>query len=268
MTKSNARAQRRRAQAGASLLETLFTVFIGTLILGGTVACMVGAASSADRAQTFGGLQTQGRKATDELLYELRGASAVLASQTLAATAYTTSASTIVFSGPGLTLDASSNPDVLSAITDYYAFSYDSNGTTLYETIVPGTGSVRPTRTRMVMAKNVSAFSLTYKVRDQYKATSTGSYSHALLYAATATPTAYVNGAMTTCTLSGQTATISSVTSGADVEFVYPVSPTNTSALASVTQVDATITMQQVSGKAITRTITLNGTARLRNVRL
>jgi len=267
---SRCRARRgRRAQHGATLVEALVTAFIGTLILTGTAACMIAASSTADRVQTLGGLQMKAQRATDEMLYQLRGGSQVLTSQTLAGTSYTTSANDIVISSPGLSTDYNGFPDILTAVTDYFAYDYDADQKKLYETIVPGTGSNRPARTRMVLAKEVTAVTFTYRVREQVRNLSSGSYSKVLAYTATATPTAYVNGAKQTCSYntSTRTATISSVPLGADVEFVYPVSPSDTSALAKVTQVDATVTLAETSGRSVTRTVTLSGTARLRNMR-
>jgi hypothetical protein len=260
--------RRRRGQAGISLIEALVTAFIGTLVLTGTVTCMVGVASSADRAQTYGVLQARSQKASDELLYELRGASQVLASRTINGVTYTTGASSVVFSAPGLSI-SSGTPDILTSVTDYFAFAYSPDTKILYQSISPGTGSVRPTRTAMALAKKVNSVAFTYQVREQFTASTAGTFSKVLTYTATGTPMAYVDGQNRTCTYTSgtNTASVSSVTLGQDVEFVYPVSPTNTAALAKVSRIDATITTSDVSGANKTRTVTLSGTARLRNVR-
>jgi hypothetical protein len=91
--------------------------------------------------------------------------------------------------------------------------------------------------------------------------------SQTLSQTTTGTPTAYVNGAQGTCTYSSGTVTVSNVTKGDDIEVIYPVSATNSTALPKVTQVDVTVTLAQAIDNRGTRTITLNGTARLRNVR-
>jgi len=265
-----ARCTRRRrhlaAQRGVSIVEGMVAAVIGITILSGTVACMIGATGTVDRCRTLTSLQTRGGTSADEMFYQLRGCSAVLASQSLNSVTYSTSASSVVFGAPGLSIDANGNADILS-VTDYFAYAYSSDNKKLYETLVPGTGSYRKARTNYTLASNVSGVTFTYKVRDQFTATATGSVSQTLKQTATGTPTAYVNGVQGTCTYSSGTVTVSGVTKGDDIEVIYPISPTNTSALASVTQVDATVTLAQAIDNRGTRTVTLNGTSRLRNVR-
>jgi hypothetical protein len=244
---------------------------IGLTIISGTVACMIGATGTVDRCRTLTSLQTRGGTGADEMLYQMRGCSTVLSGSSAApsgtfSSTYTTSTTGIVFGAPGLSVDSSGNADILS-VTDYFAYTYSGDAKKLYETIVPGTGSYRKARTNYTLASNVSGVTFTYKVRDQVTATAT-TVTKALSQTATGTPTAYANGVQKTCTLSSNTATVSGVSIGDDIELVYPVSSSNTSALASVTQVDATISLAQAIDNRGTRTVTLNGTSRLRNVRL
>jgi hypothetical protein len=201
----------------------------------------------------------------DEILYQLRGSGLIVASQTLGGTAYTTGNSTVTGVAPGY--DPAAPTVILSGVQDAIAFKYDSQAQTVSETVVPGVGSVRPSRSQHVIARNVQSLTYTYRVRDQFTSNAAGSVSFPLSASPQSTPTAYVNGSASTCTVSGTTATVTAPTAGADIQFVYPVTPTSTT-LPFVSEVDVTMNFQALDSRQIARTMAIQGGARLRNQRL
>lgn len=295
---------RRRARAGFSIMEGLMTA----AVLGVLLSSALGISGAVARSGSRGDVETQmvgdARLAVDEMLYQIRSASHVVASQSLTsggstltytttaasgsianstvslANTTTSSGSTYVFAAPGY--DPAAPTVLLSGVTDYIAIQYDKAAGKVYEVVVPGTGSKRQARTsRRALLKNVKSFYCTFKARDYALATGT-SLTVTLRAKPISTPVVYVNGAVRTSNVTvaslGSTATVtlSSLTSGDDVQVVYDVDPSTYATLTSSLTDDefkpaleATIDIQLAAkdGQNIERVIDLDGAARLRNRR-
>jgi Tfp pilus assembly protein PilW len=262
---SVARAAGRRRVAGLTIIEMLVTTFVFSLAMAGVLALISAASIAFDRSRVETDQSSDARLAMDEMLYQLRSAGLVISSQTLSGTTYTTGSSTVTLQAPGY--DPSTTNVFLSGVSDAAAFQYDTSTHTLRETIVPGAGSVRPSRSQKVLASNVQSLACTYRVRDQFTTTTAGSVALTLSASPQSTPTVYVNGAASTASFNGTSATVSVPSAHSDVQFVYPVTPTSAT-LPFVTEMDVTMSFQTLDSRRIARTMTIQGGARLRNQRL
>jgi hypothetical protein len=262
---SLARRQRERA---FSIAEFILAAFVISMTLVVTLSVSSVALRATDKNTTTDSLSGTSRLAMDESLLHLRGANQVVASQSVNGTTYTTSASQIVLAEPGY--DPATTKFYLDNVTDYTVIRYDANTKTIIETIAPGTGSVRPSRQNYVLARNVSSCTFTYRVRDYFNSSSTGNIKFTLSASATATPTCYVNGTQTSYSFnsSNGTAQVQINTKNSDVQFVYTINPTSVSAtMASVCEVAVVFQFATTDSRQITRSTTLQGAARLRNLR-
>jgi Tfp pilus assembly protein PilW len=262
---TNPRARRRR---GLTLIEVMIAGTIFLMVLTAILSFCAGVARATDRRQVEAALADAGRRATDEVLLQARAATRVLPSQSLNGVPFATSGTGVVFAAPGY--DAAAAGVILPAVTDAVAVSYDAPGRALRETIVPGAGSARPARTGFTIAENVSGVAFRYHVREQFK--SAGLTTYTLKAAALAAPAAYVAGRSVPCTWNAAApgaVTVASAPVGSDVQFVYVVSPTTNSgaALQHVNLVEVTLTLSDTDGRSAVRTVTLSGSARLRNQR-
>jgi hypothetical protein len=247
-------------------MVTATAVATAVLFTGLSVSSM--ALRAADKNGTENGLSGDSRLAMDETLYQLRGCSQVLASHVLNGETHTTSASEVVLMSPGY--NPASPKIFLGSVTDYIAIQYDATSKRLIETIIPGPGSVRPARNKQVIARNVKSCTFTYRVRDIFTSGSSGSTKFTLNATPLSTPVLYVNGVLTSYTYnsSNNSATVSLSGKSNDVQFVYDITPSSgTDALARVCEVNAIFQLSTTDGRQITRTATLHGAARLRNVR-
>jgi hypothetical protein len=223
---------------------------------------------AADKNYTETGQTGGSRQAMDETLYQLRGANQVVRSQSVNGTTTTTGVSQVVLAAPGY--DPAIAKFYLDNITDYVTLRYDATTKQLLETIVPGTGSVRPTRTNYVLARNVAGCTFTYRVRDYFVSSSTGNTRFTLNATPLSAPKAYVNGVATTGSYNSSNGTyqVNLNSSKSDVQFVYEISPTSGSnAMALVGEVDVVLQFSDKDSRQMTRTMTLQGAARLRNSR-
>jgi type II secretory pathway pseudopilin PulG len=257
--------RRRRAMGGLTIIEMLVTTFVFSLAMAGVLALISAASIAFDKGRTETDQGNDARLAMDEMLCQLRASGLIVASQTLGGTTFTTGSAVVTGVAPAY--DPATTNVILSGVSDAIAFKYDSQAQTVSETIVAGTGSVRPNRSQRVIARNVQSLACTYRVRDQFTATASGNVNLTLSAAPQATPAVYVNGAAGTCTVSGTTATVNSPAAGADIQLVYPVTPTSAT-LPFVSEVDVTMNFQALDSRRIARTMTIQGGARLRNQRL
>jgi len=260
---------RRRTRA-FTLVETLFSMGSVMLVLYGILSLTWHSVTSLDRRQLESGIGNGSRTGVDEMLSQLRYASVVLPSQAVSGATYTTGSSSIVILSQGY--DPSTSTVFLSGVSDYTAFRYDSTTNQLLETCSPGTGSVRPSRTSMRIANNVTSLSFTYRATNEFTASSAGSATYTLSASATSAPMVLINGAAGTGTWSTATPnqiTVTAPSGKADIQVVYPVNPTANSgaALQYVKQVDVTVGFAGTDSRSILRTLSMAGTARLRNQR-
>jgi hypothetical protein len=228
-------------------------------------------ATPANRSLVESSLSVRSRTALDEVLREMRAGRQVHASRTIGGTLYTTGASAVILEAPGY--DTTTTPILLPGIYDLILFRHDAARGALTETIVRDTGSTRPVRTEYVLARNVRSVEFLYRVRDTFTATS-GQGAFVLNAAADTTQpiSAYLNGTPVPCTYAPKTrtATLSqSPAGGADVQFVYTVSPAADGGqwLARVNPIEVRLTAEQADGRNVARQIILTGNARLRNRR-
>jgi hypothetical protein len=247
------------------LIEVLVGTFVLSLVSAGALGVISAVSTTFSRLATESDEVTAARLAMDEMTFELRGANQVLAAQTLNGVTFTTGGSTLVFSAPGY--DPATAAVFLGGVTDYVAFQHDAAARTLSETLVKGAGSVRPDRNQKVIARSVESAVFTYRVRDQFTAKTTGLGTFTLSATPQTTPVVYINGSASSCTLVGKVATVTIPSKNADVKYFYTDTPC-ADTLPSVTEVDLTMTLQANDSRNITRTLTLSGGARLRNLRL
>ncbi|MES2461532.1 MAG: hypothetical protein V4671_13190, partial [Armatimonadota bacterium] len=222
----------------------------------------------AGKNDTETGLTGSSRLALDETLYQIRGAKQVLPSY-LSSTL--SGANKIVLAAPGY--NPSSSTFYLDGVTDYIIIWHESGK--LLQTLVPGTGSVRPQRTKYVLASNVKSCAFSYRVRDYFTSGSKNNATFVLngYPSSASTPLLYVNGVLKDFSFSSstRTATVSLSEKSNDLQFVYDIDPTNvTNAVVSmpvVGEVGVTLQMEAKDNRQVTRNMTLHGAARLRNLR-
>jgi prepilin-type N-terminal cleavage/methylation domain-containing protein len=258
----------RPSRRGFSVVELLVVFTIVSVLMTACLSVTSLSLRAADKTATENGLSGSGRMALDETLFQLRGADQVIAAATLDGAARATGATGVVLASPGY--DPANPAFYLGGVRDYAALRYDPARRVLLETLVPGSGSVRPFRSDYVLARNVAACTFTYRARDQFSATATGNVNFTLAATPTATPAAYVNGAPTTCVWNSgsRVATVYAPTRNSDVQFVYPVNPAaGADTLGRVGEVEITLQLLEPDGRRISRDVTVTGAARLRNWR-
>lgn len=256
-----------------SLTETMLGAALGILLTAGLVEFSLATLWAADKTFTADTLTRAGRAGLDEILYQTRGASAVLGQTTLNASAVRSSSSTLVLESPSYDVDTSDFR--IAGQYDTIVFAYDSPSHTVQETIVRGNGTDRPSRTDFVIARNVAHFNISYRVRDTFTAPASGSTT---AYTLSQTPTTgapltiLVDGVPATGTLSGAAVTLAGAApgAGANVQISYPVTPTSGGAnpAAGASGVTVTMEMSTAGGKrSSTQSWAIEGSARLRNLR-
>jgi hypothetical protein len=259
-----------RRQRGASMVESLTATFVMSLVVVSTLGLVSIGNKTVDRRTRENGFTGVGRATLDELLREVRAGNQIMKSFTINGTTVTTNATTLLVEGPGI--DPSSQQGIIPGTYDVCAFIYDPQAKTIRESTVIGTGSVRARRRDLILARNVSRVEIIYRVREAI-ITSTGQKTFTLSARPTQTPRVYVNGALRTSGwwyFGGSTPAVvfnDSPGANADVQIQYPIDPTRNggSDLAYVTTIIYTATMSEGAAKG---TVTLSGTARLRNSRI
>jgi prepilin-type N-terminal cleavage/methylation domain-containing protein len=266
-------AQRRR---GFTLLETMTSVAVMSTVVVGTMGMFSMGAKTADKRIRENGFTGLGRATMDEVLRETRAGDQILRTFTLNGTSVTSNATTLVVEGPGI--DPASQQGILPGVYDVCAFIYDPQAKTIRESTLVGSGSKRASRRDLILARNVQSVEIIYRVRDAVLATGGQKTFVLSAYPSNSTPTVFVNGIAQT---SGFTYTPAGSSEGnkpsvtftaapgdkADVQFQYTIDPTRNGGadLPYVTTIAYTATMSEGSAPG---TITLSGTARLRNSRL
>jgi hypothetical protein len=252
------------------LVETLTATFVMSLVLVSTLGLTSISSKTVDRRTRENGFTGVGRATLDEILREVRAGNQIMRTCIVNGTTVTTNATNFLVEGPGI--DPSSQQGIIPGTYDVCAFLYDPQAKTLRESTVIGSGSKRAKRRDLILARNVSRVEIIYRVREAML-TTTGQRVFTLSAVPTATPLVFVDGIRKTTgwTYSGgSTPTVTFQTSpgaNADVQFQYAIDPTrnNGSDLAYVTMIIYTATMSEGAAKG---TITLSGTARLRNSRI
>jgi hypothetical protein len=267
---SSATLSRHRAPRvrGFSIVEFTVAGFVMLLTLLAALSVSSVSLRAADKNYTEVGQTGGSRQAMDETLYQLRGANEVRSSQVVNGTTTTTGASQVVLAAPGY--DPAVARFYLDNVTDYVSLRYDATNKRLLETIVPGTGSVRPVRTNYVLARNVVGCTFTYRVRDYFVSNATGNTRFTLNAKPLSTPRVYVNGVATNGSYNSSNGTyqVNLSSTKSDVQFVYEISPTSgRSAMLLVGEVDVVLQLADKDSRQVTRTMTLQGAARLRNSR-
>jgi len=265
----NAIPRRRRRQA-FTIIETVISIIVATTVLGTVISLALAVGRSNTRALVEAPMLNAGGTSVDELNTDLRGTTLVVSSFTASGSTYVSGTSSCALQAQAYNL-ALGNP-IVTGVYDYIGLTYDSTAKQLLETISPGSGSTRITRTNFVMASNVSAATFTYYARDQFSASSASS-TFTLSATPTVTPSVYVAGSKTTnfTYVSGtKQITVSGMTSGNDVEVVYSVSPTASSGadLAAATSVVIQFTQSQTDDLGVVRTVTHVAGTRIRNRRI
>jgi type II secretory pathway pseudopilin PulG len=257
-----------RGRRGVALMELMITALILSLVTAVILGLVTMATRIANRRTQEGAMGSSARTSLDEVLQELRAANQILLSRTLGGKTYTSAGSDIVFQAPGY--DPLSAQGILPGIYDVVAFRYDPAAQVLTETAFPGAGSKRPQRTLFVIARQVRSVRYVYRVRDHFIAD--GNNPAPARFELNAppeeAPTAYVDGRRVGARMeSARRAVLDDAPpDGADVQFLYTVRPAADS-LPHVSGVDVELTLSEEGGRALSRTLTLAGSARLRNQR-
>lgn len=267
-----------RAQAGLTLIEVVASLFVATIAVVMAAKMFVGAGQTADRSRALSSLGTSATTGTDEILYQLRGASQIAtATLSVQGDSFTPSATQIAFYAPSIN---TVTQDIYTTNCDKIAFNYDATNQQITESLDPdsvASGNGRPTHRNFVIARNVSALTFKYYARNYCTATAAGAASCTLstTYKTGTTPTVYVNGAPAgtgvivayATTKSVTTATITGAAANADIEIFYEVDPVvNYTGLKYVTEVDTTLTTSAPVTGDSTRSVTQLCRSRLRDV--
>jgi hypothetical protein len=248
-------------------------LFVFLLVTTAVLAFVSTGAATADRRTREATMGSQARASLDEMLRELRAAKQIRRTSVVNGKTYATDARNIVFETPSHT----NSTGIIADKYDVVAFVYDAAAGTLTETTFVNTGSQRPSRQAMVIARNVADAAYTYRVREQFRITSPQT-SFALKTTSGTRPVAYVNGAPAEVTSGANTNGVTLASSTAlqsaapgapvDIQVLYTVDPAaNSTGITHVNGVDVKLTLSEKDGRAITRTVTLAGNARLRNQR-
>jgi hypothetical protein len=257
----------RRALAGGSLLEMLVGASVSLVVVGSFTQYVSHVSRAMTRQQADVDAGGSARASMDDLLLYLRGADKVLPSLTVSNTTYTTDGVDLVFQAPAY------NPTtagvIISGIYDKIVFDYNPTKREIRETIVPGTGSIRPSRQGFLVAKNVAGVTYTFSVRQQFTATMSGSNIFTLDATPIAKPVVVVNGVAKTCTYdaTSKRVTVDAGVTGADVQVLYAILPSDTVGLPLVSQINLEVTVETKDGLRQVRQVTMPGGARLRNRR-
>lgn len=266
---SPAARRRRRAQGAWSIAEVTVASLMIAMLVSGVLALTGTVARSSDKHTTQAELADDARLAVDEMLSHLRGARLVLENGSVAGRSYATGDAAVVVEAPAYHPAAAGI--LLPGVSDRVAFRFDRRDGELVESIEPGAGSVRPSRSEKVLARGVADVAFSFRVCDVRPVQKDGSPIFTLSAPATETPAAFVNGVRAGCeaTAGGSYRVIASdLRAGDEVQFLYPVSPAAGAAvLGRVTQVDVTLRMAARDSRQIERRLTLQGAARLRNRR-
>jgi prepilin-type N-terminal cleavage/methylation domain-containing protein len=264
----NPKTSARRRQRGLTLVEVAMATSILGLILTTTLSVYAVAARSGDRNQRETGLVGGARAAMDEVLFALRAAGQVHGQQSVGGVTYSASATQVVLSAPAY--NPANAAYFLDGVSDYAILRYDAGNQQLVQTLVPGTGSARPARQNMVLARNVTACSFRYVVREYFSSANNNNARFNLSAQPLATPTVYVNGVARSVSYNANNASINtSLTEKRnDIQVVYAVSPTtNNTTMALVGEVEVSLDLTTTDSRRLTVSNTLVGAARLRNAR-
>lgn len=260
----------RRSVAGATLLETLAALWVFGLLTTLLLALSSAANRAADHRLIQETLRARARTSLDEILREVRAADRVLPSRVISSQTVTSGAANVVLQASGYN-PAQAGVAALLNVKDVIAFRHDATAGTLSETTVVNAASSRPRRTALTFAQRVQSIAYTYYVRDRFAADGIA-LAYTLHAKPSAAPTAYVNGVAVTSAWVAGTSTLTLAAkpaAGADIQIVYSVDPAANSgaALAWVSRVNIVVTLSQTDGRGVARTVTLAGSALLRNYR-
>lgn len=244
-------------KAGITLLEMVFTTAGFTMVL---VTMLSVYSLGLKRYQADAG-QNQaigtGMRAAVYIKQDLRNGISIEPGRG----SYITDSNTVVIKAPSY-----NSSGIIDSSFDYII--YDVSNDTLKRTIQAASGSARANETNRPLVKGVSGLELTYTVHDFI--TTTGSAAFTLSAVWTSVPSCRFNGSTITSglsyTSSNHTAYFSvPPASGAVLEFIYPVSPSNTAALSAVSEVSVSIDSEAMGSLCGNEEI--GAGARLRNKR-
>lgn len=253
-----------RKSTGMSLIDTMVSMVVVSLLFGLIATTMVTTQKLFGKVQAVGDVTSVAQRTADEIAYQIRSADRILSSSTLNGNQITTGASNVVFSMP--TATTTGGGDISKTAWDTAAFQHNAQSKIITESSVPMTGSIRPSRTSMVIGRNVKSLMMTYYVRDRF--TKSG-LSYDLSAIPLGIPKLYVDGTLSavTFTISGQTLTLATLPTGTKLQFLYSVNPEDVAALTFVSYVDVTLQVETTYNGTSKQTATVNATARLRNYR-
>jgi len=257
----------RLSQVGSSLIEVLVGASVSLVVVGSFTQFVSHISRATTRQQADMDAGGPARASMDDLLLYLRGADKVLPSLTVNSTTYTTDGSDLVFQAPAY------NPNttgvIISGVYDKVVFDYNATKREIRETIVPGSGSIRPARQGFLVAKNVASVTYSFNVRQQFTSTISGSNTFTLDATPIAKPVVVVNGLAKACTYNASTrnVTVDAGSAGADVQMLYAILPTDTVGLPLVSQINLQVTVETKDGLQQVRQVSMPGGARLRNRR-
>jgi hypothetical protein len=269
--------------AGTTIVEALVACAITSMLIFTLLSIASAVAQSNDKQLVEIPLAGSGRTTIDEMLFQLRGAKAILPSQTIGGTKYVSDSDNIVFSAPAYNDKASDTSDVQlpGNTTDTVAFSFDAAKGNLYETIAPQAGSARKTRTKYLLARKVVDVTYTYYAHEHYHFASPSILNKILSLKASwppgSSPTvkvlvngdAAVNYLMNPDQALHLIALVNIPQGKTDVDIFYIVDGASGATIPFdvVTKVDATVTIRDTDSRLVKHTFTIAGSANLRNER-
>lgn len=255
-------------QAGMTLTEVAVAASLFALVLTTAISVYAVAARAGDRHKYEMTLVGGARSAMDEALSLVRASGSVYGQQIISSTNYSSSSTQVVLSAPGY--NPATAAYFLDSVSDYIILSYDSTNQQIVETLIPGTGSVRPSRQNMVLVRNVTSCSFSYAVREYFTSSQGNNVKFSLGAQPNATPRVYVNGVLTSANFSQNNTTVSlNLTQKSnDIQVVYYVTPTTSNTtMALVGEIEVTLQLTTTDSRRLTVSNTINGAARLRNAR-
>lgn len=263
-------SRRMRSRRAFSAVELLTAFGVITSVLSVILSLTWQSVRALDRQQLQTRQGNNARTGIDEFLAQLRYADTVLIAQSISGTSYSTGDTSIVIKAPGY--NTATSAVFLAGVSDYVAFRYDASTKRLLESCLPGTGSMRPSRSDLPIAEGVNSLSLTYRAREVL-APSVGSFVYTLKVNATSQPTVLIDGVASTgiwTSLAPNKITIVAPTAKSNIQVAYTVNPTASSgaALQYVKQVDVVVGFSDIDSRNVIRTLNMAGSARLRNQRL
>ena len=149
-------ASRVSGQTGLTLVEALFAVVIGVMVVGMMMILYTGANNNLILGIALADVNSDGRLAMDNIIRDVRWANQLETSRTISGTNYVTGDNELVMRIPSI----DGTGTVISGTYDYVAFALDSSDTSKLRRIMDPDGSSSRSSSDRMIADNINAFAL------------------------------------------------------------------------------------------------------------